>query len=222
MTWQDLTQPIHGDIPHSAALPDPEIETLRDVETDGANVQRLSLPTHVGTHVDAPRHFVPGGATIDEIPLDRFAGEGVVLDLARDEPGEISLAEFDAAAAEVGGIQQGDIVLVRTGWGANFEDHDAYQRYPWLAADIADRLLDLEVPLLGVDTISPDRPRAMRPEGWDDYPIHRTLLPAEALIVEHLDLEAVAGQRLELVGFPLKVAGGDGSPIRMAARALDQ
>jgi len=133
MTWFDLTQPLHEGVPHSAALPGVEIETLRCVAEDGATVQRVSVPTHVGTHVDAPRHFVPDGPTIDDLPLDRFAGEGVVLDLERDEAGEISREDFEAAAAAVGGIQDGDIVLVRTGWGATYEDHEAYQRYPWLA-----------------------------------------------------------------------------------------
>lgn len=221
MAWHDLTQPFHGDIPHSSALPSPELETLKTVEAEGAHVQRYASPTHVGTHVDAPLHFVAGGATIDELPLERFAGEGVVLDLERDEPTEISLAAIQAAAADAGGVEPGDIVLVRTGWGRHFEDEATYQRYPWLADDVGAWLLEQEVTFLGVDTISPDRPRAMRPEDWDAYPIHRTLLPEGVLIAEHLFLEDVAGGRLELFGFPMKLAGGDGAPIRMVGRDFD-
>jgi arylformamidase len=221
MAWYDLTQPFHPEIPHSVALPSPELETLRTVEDGGAHVQRYSAATHVGTHVDAPLHFVPDGTTIDDLPLDRFAGAGVVLDLERDEPGEISLAAVQAAAAEAGGLEPGDIVLVRTGWGRHYDDADAYQRYPWLAADVGAWLLEQEVEFLGVDTLSPDRPRAMRPDGWDDYPLHRTLLPEGVLIAEHLYLEDVAGQRLELFGFPMKLEGGDGAPIRMVGRDIE-
>lgn len=218
MTWHDLTQPFHGDMPHSAGVPSPEMTSLRHVEEDGVNVQQYGAPTHVGTHVDAPRHFVPDGATIDEYPLDKFAGSGIVLDLERESADEIPLSAVEAAAAEVGGIRAGDIVFMRTGWGRRFEDHEAYRRYPWLAADVADWLLERDVSLLGVDTISPDRPRAMRPDDWDAYPHHRTLLPADVLIMEHLDLEAVAGKRLEIVAFPLKLRGGDGAPVRVGAR----
>ncbi|WP_336135200.1 cyclase family protein [Natronomonas amylolytica] len=218
MTWHDLTQPFHEEIPGSPALPAPEVETLRRVEDDGMNVQRYSAPTHVGTHVDAPRHFVPDGPTIDEYPLDRFAGPGVVLDLERSTAEEIPLSAVQAAADDAGGVRPGDIVFIRTGWGRRFDEPETYQRYPWLAGEVADWLLDRGVNLLGVDTVSPDRPRTMRPDDWAAYPNHRTLLPADVLIVEHLFLEAVAGDRLEIVAFPLKLRGGDGAPVRVGAR----
>jgi len=87
--------------------------------------------------------------------------------------------------------------------------------------EVGDLLVSRNVKLLGVDTLSPDRPRAMRPDGWDAYPLHRQLLPEGVLIAEHLFLEAVAGRRLELCGFPMKLRDGDGAPIRMAGRELD-
>lgn len=220
--WYDLTQPFHQEMPHSTSLPSPEFETLSRVEEEGANVQRYAAPTHVGTHVDAPRHFVTGGATIDELPLERFTGPGVVLDLVREEPAEIPLSDVQAAAEQAGGIREQDIVCMRTGWGTKFDDHRTYQRYPWLADEVADWLLKRNVKLLAVDTISPDRPRAMRPEGWDEYPHHRTLLPEEVLIAEHLYLEDVAGERIELFGFPMKLLGGDGAPVRFVGREADQ
>jgi len=217
MTWEDLTQPFHAEMPGSRSLPRPEVETLRDVETDGVNVQRYAAPTHVGTHVDAPRHFVPGGPTIDDLPLDRFAGPGVVLDVERERSEEIPLADVKRAAEAAGGVAAGDVVLVRTGWGARFDDDRTYRRYPWLAPEVADWLLDRGVRMLAVDTISPDRPRAIRPDDWDAYPHHRTLLPEGVLIAEHLYLEAVTG-RLEVFGFPLNLRGGDGAPARFVAR----
>lgn len=220
MAWYDLTQPFHPGIPHSRSLPSPELETLATVEEDGSHVQRYGAPTHVGTHVDAPLHFVADGAPIDSLPLDRFAGPAVVLDLEREEPGEVPLGDVERAAEAAGGVEAGDVVLVRTGWGGHFDDDETYQRYPWLGPGVAGWLLDRDIRMLAVDTISPDRPRAMRPDDWDDYPLHRALLPEGVLIAEHLYLEDVAdaGRDLEVTGFPLKLREGDGAPARFVAR----
>lgn len=222
MDWYDLTQPFHPEIPHSRSLPSPEFETLKHVEEDGGNLQRYGAPTHVGTHVDAPLHFVPGGETIEELSLEQLAGPGVVADVGRSEPGEIPLSDLEAAVEEAGGLKRGDILLVRTGWGAHFDDEDdeTYQRYPWLASEIADWIVDRGVKLLGVDTISPDEPRVMRDDDYDEYALHRTLLPEGILIAEHLYLEAVAGGRFEIFVFPMKLQGGDGAPVRVAAREI--
>ena len=218
--WVDLTQPFDADAPHSAALPAPEFETLSDVATDGVNAQWLGTPTHVGTHVDAPRHMVAGGATIDELPLSRFTGEGVVLDVARDEAEPVTVADLEAAErpASDGRVRTGDVVVVRTGWGDRYGDDD-YGRYPWFADEVAEWLLERDIRLLAVDTPSPDRPRELRPDDWDDYPIHRALLPEGVPIAEHLDVPAsLARDRVEVFGFPLRLRGGDGAPARFVAR----
>jgi len=220
MSWYDLTQPFHPGIPHSRSLSAPELKTISTVEEGGSHVQRYGAPTHVGTHVDAPLHFVADGATIDSLPLDRFAGPAVVLDLQRDGPEEIPLEDVERAAEAAGGVEAGDIVLVRTGWGGRFDDDETYQRYPWLAPDVAEWLLDRDIRMLAVDSLSPDQPRAIRPDDWDAYPHHRALLPEGVLIAENLYLEAVAdaGRSLEVMGFPLKLRGGDGAPARFVAR----
>jgi kynurenine formamidase len=212
--WVDCSQLFDADAEHGSTRP-PEFEQLATPETDGVSVQWLGTSTHTGTHVDAPRHFVPDGATIDELPLDRFAGAGVVLDVEREGPGEV---DADALASAAGTVEPGDLVFVRTGWGERYGTPE-YARYPWLTADAADWLLDREVKLLGVDTRSPDRPRAMRPDDWDAYPVHRRLLPAGVLIAENLRLPAsLAGERVEVFGFPVNVRGGDGAPARFVVR----
>lgn len=214
-TWVELTQPFDGDAPHSPALPAPTVETIHDVERDGVNAQWLGAPTHVGTHVDAPRHMIPGGATIDDLPLDRFAGDAAVLDVSRDAPDPVSVADLERADATV---ETADVVLVRTGWGDRY-GADGYERYPWLGDGVGEWLLDREVRLLAVDTPSPDRPRAMRPDDWDAYPVHRALLAEGVPIAEHLHVPAsLAGTRPEVFGFPLRVRGGDGAPARFVAR----
>lgn len=215
--WYDLSQPFHGDMPHSIALPAPEFETVSDVSESVANVQRYSVPTHIGTHVDAPLHFVEGGRTIDEFPLEKFAGEGVVIDVSRDEAEEISLEEVKAAD---GDVRSGDIVIFYTGWEEKYGTDD-YDPHPWFADEVADWLLDRDVKMIAVDNITPDLPGPMRPDDWTEFPIHRTLLGEEVLIAEHLaGLEPLAGRRVEVQGFPIKIRGGDGAPARFVAREL--
>ncbi|WP_255149372.1 cyclase family protein [Halorarius halobius] len=216
--WVDLSQPFDAAAEHGATPP-PEFEQVATVAEDGASVQWVGTSTHTGTHVDAPAHFLADGATIDDLSLDRFAGPGVVLGVERDAPGEIDAAALEEAETDAGAtVESGDVVVLRTGWGDRYGDDD-YGRYPWLTGDAADWLLEREVTLLGVDTRSPDRPRTMRPDDWDAYPVHRRLLSAGTLIAENLRVpEWLVGERVTVRGFPVNLRRGDGAPARFVAR----
>jgi len=213
--WVDLSQPFSGEMPYAESLPAPEFETVRDVDDDRINVQYYSAPTHVGTHVDAPRHFISGGKTIDELPLDRFAGEGVVLNVSKDEPAEITVDDVESAP---GTVQADDIVLLYTGWEDKYGTPE-YDPHPWLSEELAEWFVDREIKLLGVDNITPDIPGPHRPEGWLEFPVHRTLLGEGVLIAEHLrNLAPRTGQRLDIQGFPVPIDSGDGAPARFVAK----
>lgn len=213
--WIDLTQPFSAEMPHATSMPAPEFETLSRVEEDGVNVQYYGVPTHIGTHVDAPKHFVEGGKSIDEIPLDKFAGDAVVLDVSKETPEEITVEDVEAAEETV---RTDDIVLLYTGWEDKYGTPE-YDPHPWLSADLAAWLVEREVKLVGVDNITPDIPVPHRPEGWAEFPVHRTLLSAGVLVAEHLtNLGPHTGERLEVQAFPIKVVGGDGAPVRFVAR----
>ncbi|USZ73605.1 cyclase family protein [Natronosalvus halobius] len=215
--WHDLSQPFYGEMPHSGALPSPEFKTVKDVEDDGINVQYYSVPTHIGTHIDAPLHFIEGGKSIDEFPLSTFAGEGIVLDVSTNEVREITMTDVEAADGEV---RPGDIVFLYTGWYEKYGTDD-YDPHPWLAEEVAEYFADVGPKLVGLDTITPDIPVEQRPDGWLEFPVHRTMLSAEVLIAEHLaNLKPFLGQRIDVVGFPIKIRGGDGAPARFAAKEL--
>ena len=213
--WTDLTRPFDAGAEHSLALPDPCVETLGDVETDGANVQRVTFPTHSGTHVDAPLHVLAGGSTVDETPLSRLLTEGAVVGVDVDEARPVDVGDlrgFDA-------LRHGDAALFSFGWAIH-AGTDRYHRYPWFSADLADRLVERDVALVAMDTLSPDRPRTLRGDG-DPYPVHRRLLGADVPVVENLvDPGELVGERVEVVCLPLKLRGGDGAPARVLARRL--
>jgi arylformamidase len=218
--WIDLSQSsFTPDMPFATSLPAPEFRTVKDVEEDRINIQYYCTSTHVGTHVDAPRHFIEGGNTITDLPLDRFAGEAVVLDVSKDEPEEVTVADVEAAAADAdGGVGEGDIVFLYAGWHEKYGT-DAYDPHPWLSVPLAEWFVERGVKLVGVDTITPDIPGPHRPEGWIDFPVHRTLLGNGVLIAEHLaNLAPYTGERLDVQGFPVKIHGGDGAPVRFVAK----
>lgn len=213
--WTDFSQEFSGDMPHPPSIPAPEFETLRDVATDDINVQRYAVATHVGTHVDAPIHFVEGGATIDDLPLERFAGDAIILDVSVDEPEAITV---DRVTAAEGTVQQGDIVLLHTGWGEKFGS-EAYASHPWLSVELADWFVERGVSFVGMDVLTPDIPGPRRPDGWTEFPVHRTLLGEGILIAENLtNLGPYTGQRVPIQGFPINIRGGDGAPARFVGR----
>jgi kynurenine formamidase len=213
--WLDLTRPFDADAEHSLALDDPRIETISDVEADGANVQRVTFPTHSGTHVDAPLHVLPDGSTVDETPLSRLLSEGTVLGVDAEEARPIDATDLRGLDE----LRDGDAVLLSFGW-AEHAGTDRYHRYPWLSVDLADRLVERDVALVGTDTLSPDEPRELR-GGGDPYPVHRRLLGAGVPIVENLaDPSGLVGERVEVVCLPLRLRGGDGAPARVLARRL--
>lgn len=217
--WHDLSQPVATEMPYSEAFDElgttPSVETVLDVHEDLGNVMYYSLLTHVGTHIDAPLHFVEGGRTIDEFPLETFTGPGVCLDVSVDEAREITLEEVKAAAGEV---RKDDIVLLYTGWYHKYGDDD-YDPHPWFGREVAEWFVDQGVKLIATDTITPDLPGPIRPDDYEEFPVHRTLLGEEILIAEHLtNLEPLTGDRLEVFAFPLKIEGGDGAQARFVAR----
>jgi len=180
-------------------------------------LMEFTFASHIGTHVDAPCHFVAGGRTIDEIPLEQVTGLGVVLDV----PGTPN-AGIDAAALAAGGPEPrpGDIVLLRTGWEEKAGTPE-YFAHPYLEASAADWLIDHRIKLVGMDLITPEMPEAVR-SGPFTWPVHRALLEQDILVMENVcNMASLAGRRVEVVAAPISIRGADGAPVRLLARPLD-
>jgi kynurenine formamidase len=213
----DLTRPFDTDAEHSLSLPDPEIASHATVTHDGVSVQCVNFPTHVGTHVDAPSHIISSGATVDEYSLSQLTGEGVVIGVDVNESRAINRTDLRGVEA----LREGDAVLLSFEW-ASFAGTTQYHRYPWCSTDLADWLLKYKCRLLGMDTLSPDEPRASRDSTTVQYPVHRRFLSQDVPIVENLaDPSALIGERVEVVCAPLHLCGGDGAPCRVFVRPLD-
>ncbi|MEE8188051.1 MAG: cyclase family protein [Kiloniellales bacterium] len=199
---------------------------LREQEGDLAKgdtfqITRLAWSMHSFTHIDAPRHMVPGGDTTDEVPLERLIGEAVVIDLSGIGPDtEITAETLAATGAE---IHAGDIALLKTRWdeARSPGTPEYWSEAPYLSAEACRWLRGREIKALGVD-FPQDYPirGLLRGETApiEDFVSHHILLRDGVILIEYLcNLGAVAGPRTLLFALPLKLPGADGAPARVIA-----
>ena len=218
-TWTDLSHALIAGVSRVAMFPAPSFGKFRSFPDDPLNVTEIRMVAHVGTHLDAPSHFVPDGPAIDQIPLGRLHGPGVVWHV-RCRAGEtIEPEDLDGASPPA---RPGDMVLLDTGWSRWFGTA-AHDDHPWLSSAAAAWLADRRVGLLGVDLPTPDLPVPRRPAEGFGWPVHKILLSCGVLIVEHLTgLAPLAGQRVEIHIGAINLEGADGAPARVLARPVPQ
>ncbi len=200
----DVSMPLHIGM---AAFPgDPAFESspFRSIARgDGYNVSRIALGTHAGTHVDPPLHFLPGGASIDEVDLARLNGPCRVVRIA-DRCAAIG-------PAEVARIPRGTTrVLFRTRNSARWEaSGEFFPDYVAVRPSGAAALVARGVRLVGVDSLSVEND----PSGA--FPVHHELLGHDVLIVEGLLLAKAPPGAYDMRCLPLRLRGGDGGPARV-------
>lgn len=191
------------------------LERLATVKTTGRAASRLTIGTHTGTHVDAPAHFLEGGATIESLDLDVLVGPCRVLDLSALAPGTAIGPELLSARL---GADLPKRLILRFDWCGRYVDEDFYHGHPFLTPDAARLLVDGGVRLLGTDLPQLDTPPDLAPEGGPDSPIHKILLGGGVILVEYLrDLRRLTREDVELIVMPLRLEGADGSPARCVA-----
>ena len=207
----DLSHPLLDGQPQFPSDPPLNLRRHGDIASVGYNVTAVHLSTHQGTHLDAPYHFFDEGETVERIPLERFFGPATLVDLA---PGG-ALDARTAITPEMllpyqSAFQPGHRVVYRTGWERRFGRPEYFEGYPSLTVTAARWIAQQGISLLGMDTPSPS-------EDWEEC--HRILLAPEArmVIVENLANLGRLPEQFTFIGFPLPLAGCDGSPIRAVA-----
>ena len=214
--WRDLAYPLGPAVPRAAVFPEPAFRRIKSLPADPLNVTEMQMVVHVGTHVDAPRHFFIDGPAFHEIALDRLCGPGIVLRIARNAGEAISAADLQAYHADV---LPGDIVAIDTGW-SQYAGTPQYHDHPYLAPDAAHWLVDHGVKLAAFDVPTPDSPVGRRPHHYD-WPAHHVLLSHGVLVSENVcGLAGLAGQRLEFAFVALNIQESDGAPARVLARPV--
>jgi kynurenine formamidase len=191
-----------------------KLEPYTTIATVGYNTTTAQLYSHAGTHMDAPRHFLEGGGTIDRVPLERCIGPALVVDLSHKGPH--SLITVEELAPYVAQITPGSRVLLRTDWDRYANQAEYRQDMPRVSAELARWLVERKINLLGVQTPSV---ASVRPEDKAELiEVHQILLKAEIIIVEGLaNLSQLNQAVVTFIALPLKIAGCDGSPVRALA-----
>lgn len=170
---------------------------FREIDNGQYRVTEMTIGTHSGTHIDAPSHYLEGGRTVDQIPLDVLAGSARVLDC--------SDVETVIGPGSLAGRLRGVRTLLLKTWFSRREQFDP--GYPALSLEAADLIVEAGITCLGTDAPSIE---AFSGDGS----VHRRLLGGGTVVLELLDLAAVPEGDYVMVALPLRLAGADGSPVR--------
>lgn len=207
MRLYDITVPLSPSLPVYPGDPAVAITPVAQLQWgDAANVSRLVLSSHTGTHLDAPRHFFQAGLAIDSIALPVLMGPARVCVFP---DATTHLTADDLRPLGLAGTQR---VLFKTPNSALWERTGFQANYIALTESAAHLLVDLGVQLVGIDYLSVDAFEGQ------DFPVHRILLGAGVLILEGLDLRTVPPGEYELLALPLLLQDGDGAPVRAILR----
>jgi len=221
----DLTLPLHS------AMRGVSFEPARTLAKDGWNAMTLHLYSHCGTHMDAPTHFAVSDQTIDQIPLDRCLGPAWVVDPVCSVPARaypdhaseenalrrhyeralIRVADLGPTADQ---IREGDSLLLRTGWSRRVDDPSYRDKLPRVSLELAQWCAAKKIRMLGVEP-----PSVADVNNREELTaVHKVLLEAGVIIVEGLaHLDQIRRAQVTFMAFPLKIAGGDGAPVRAFA-----
>ncbi|AYF77869.1 cyclase family protein [Nocardia yunnanensis] len=204
----DLSVPIRSGMPVYPGDPEVTVRPALTVPVDGVNVLHLDLGSQTGTHVDAPRHIDDTLPALDELPLERFLGPGVVIDARPVGAGGAIGREFFE-----GRVAAGHIVLIATGWSEHWGTR-TYLDHPHLTVEAAEYLVAAGVRTIGIDALSVD------PTPASEIPVHRILCGAHAVIAENLTglARLLTAGPFEVSLLPLHLPGADGAPVRAVAR----
>jgi arylformamidase len=207
--WIDISVLIGNDIVHWPGDPPFEKTMVAEIQKgNNANLSKLTLGAHTGTHVDAPRHFVNEGIDVSMISIEVFVGAARVIEILDRKI--ISVQELKQHK-----IRRNERLLFKTRNSSYAWKTDHFvEDFVALSLEAAEYLVQQGVKMIGVDYLS------VGPYHGNGGDIHRQLLSAQVGIIEGLNLSAVNPGRYYLVCLPLKIKDGDGAPARAMIRAI--
>ena len=204
--WIDVSFPYYEGMAIYPGNPGYQRKVVQDVlRGDSATVSQFTMGTHTGTHIDAPLHAFKNGKSVDQIPLERMNGRARLLDLR-------GMNEITVERLRTENLCENDIVLLKTDNTERFQGAHVLSDYTTLTYNAAEYLVDIGIKMVGIDYMTIERPRGKRIDGKS---IHRTLLGADIVIAEGLNLQSVNEDVYEMICLPMYLQGADGAPARV-------
>ena len=207
--WIDITVPLRNGMVHwPGDAPYERLQTLHISKGDICNLSQFCSSAHIGTHMDAPRHFLADGAGMETMPIEATIGAARVIAIRNHEI--IPVEELEPHH-----LARGERVLFKTrNSEQHWKTHDFQEKFVYIPEATAHYLASRGVQTIGVDYLSVG--------GYekDSAETHRALLAAGIWLIEGLNLEHVEPGEYELVCLPLKMVGSDGAPARAVLRRL--
>ncbi|WP_152656587.1 arylformamidase [Oceanobacillus sp. CFH 90083] len=206
--WIDISQPLNNNLAHWPEDEPFHYETPVTKEMTGSvNIGRITTSAHIGTHVDAPFHFLNDGKRILDLDIERYIGPCMVIDLS-------DFDEIDKNALRAKGLSHAERLLIKTALPNQPERFP--EEVPPITADGAAYMQSLGVKLVGVDTPSVDRISSK------DLTGHHALYQHDIYILENVMLDHVEEGAYELIALPLALEEGDGSPVRAVIKPIEE
>lgn len=201
------------------------LKNIATIDKDGVYSNSFSMPEHLGTHIDAPNHFVKGQPSLDQIPLTQLFGPAIVIDLHQkvEKNPDYQLTTEDLKEWEQahGPIPGGAVILIYTGWGKRWSDFNSYQNrdaqgnlhFPGFSAEVAQFLIkERNFSGIGIDTLSVDYGLSK------DFKVHHICHGAGKYHLENVaNLDKMPAKGAYLILAPIKIEGGSGGPTRIFA-----
>jgi len=199
-------------LPVSSSMPGVSITQAKTIASEGWNATTLNLYSHAGTHMDAPRHFLPTGATLDQQDLAACCGPARIVNVAPAQPRQLLTVED--VESRIGTVFPGDRLLFRTDWSKRAGTAAYRDELPRISLELARWLVERQVTLIGVEP-----PSVADVNNIEELTaVHQTLFRGGIVIVEGLaNLDLIAQPEVEFIALPLNIAGGDGCPVRAIA-----
>jgi kynurenine formamidase len=207
----DLSHTIKDGMPVFPGTEAPQIEDMFTHETHGFWEHRLTLFSHIGTHIDAPAHMIKGAGTLDNMSIDSFIGPGICVDCTHKDVTDPHITIDDLIPYE-SELSESDFVILNTGWYRNWGNQKYFTHYPALTEAAAQWLVEFKLKGVGVDVISIDSAES------GSYEVHKTLLEQGTIAIENLTaLHLIPTEGFLFSCLPLKFDNADGSPVRAIA-----
>ena len=207
--WIDISYPLSKDMlhwPHDPIPPSVESNTFTP-EDATITMTQMTINTHHGTHIDAPRHFFPEGKTIDDMPLGAIMGPARVIEIK--DTVSIKTEELEAH-----NIQEGERILFKTINSSYYKKGKFVEDFVYISTEAAHYLKDKKVAVVGIDYQAvgsfKDRDNLIE--------VHKVLVGNGIWVIEAIDLSEVKAGNYEIICLPIKIAQGDAAQARAILR----